>query len=80
MIPSAEQKNAERLTPRFYYEFVDFKDECIMTFVPIHVGEFVTLRVGGILKNRKVKGICHAPRPDSWGEQILVASIEFENE
>ena len=82
MIPSSEYKNTERIDPRFYYEFVHYKDECILTYVPIHAGAFVTIRVGGILQNRKVKRICHAPRPDSWGgsEQFLVASIEFEDD
>lgn len=71
--------NTERSMPGYVYELADYQHERLLSFVPIHAGEFVSFKLssGEFIRERKVKRVCHYPSMVSESGQLLTAQLEF---
>ena len=68
-----------RAMPGYVYELADYEHERLLSFVPIHAGDFVSFKLtdGTFIRERKVKRVCHYPSLASASGQLLSAVLEF---
>jgi hypothetical protein len=72
-------RNAQRTMPGYVYELANYKHERVLSFVPIHAGDYISVRLssGDFLQDKKVKLVRHFPSIASETQQVLVALIEL---
>lgn len=71
---------AELTRPLYVYWLWDYDGERVVSFVPIHAGDYVSVRLpdDSLIRDRKVKRVLHQENVANVGKQILDSFIEVE--
>jgi hypothetical protein len=73
-------ENTERAMPMFIYELADYDGERVVSFAPIHAGDFISVRLtdDSFLSEKRVVRVLHREYTANVGKQILNPFIELE--
>ena len=72
---------ADRAIPMYFYTLADYQGERLATCAPIHVGDFISVRLSddSVIDEKKVTKILHLDEPINVGDQILTTFLTLED-